>query len=315
MKVLCPEKPRPRWMCGNATLTIVLSSTTMSWDVRMTNRNRDGLARRRPKFGEPPAGGGELKTRRGSLSEVRGIDIDLSAGNLSKRKLPPISIRRVPPLCNSTLKFETVKQVTSLQRTPAGDELSVEEVVDETARPMRADARRNNERLLEAARTVFAKYGGEASMEAIAREAGVGVGTLYRHFPKRIDVVEAVYRTDVDELAATAEQAVRELEPLEGLVTWLRAFLRYARGKRTFLNELHEAFEKNPELKVSARERIDQAAELVLHNAQEAGSVRSDLDGPDLMQLIGPMCTSATLSQDQGERLLAMILDGLRQPS
>ncbi|HLY84538.1 MAG TPA: helix-turn-helix domain-containing protein, partial [Acidimicrobiales bacterium] len=79
---------------------------------------------------------------------------------------------------------------------------------------MRADAKRNYELLVSAARDVFAAEGSDASMEAIARKAGVGVGTLYRHFPKRIDVVEAVYRGDVDELVATAEQAVAELEPL-----------------------------------------------------------------------------------------------------
>src|SRR3984885_5766452 len=131
-------------------------------------------------------------------------------------------------------------------------------------RPMRADARRNYERLVVAARDVFAKYGGEASMEAIAKQAGVGVGTLYRHFPKRIDIVEAVYRTDVDELVRAAEDAGVNLEPWPGLVSWLRAFVRYAQGKRTFLNELHEAFEKNPQLRVGSRERIDSAMSSVL---------------------------------------------------
>ena len=184
----------------------------------------------------------------------------------------------------------------------------------EAARVMRSDARRNNDRLVVAAREVFAKYGGGASMEAIAKQAGVGVGTLYRHFPKRIDIVEAVYRTDVDELVRTAEDAVTDQEPWPGLVSWLKAFVRYAQGKRTFLNELHEAFEKNPQLRVGSRERIDTALDTVLGRAQRAGVVRTDIDGSDLMQLIGPMCTSATLTEGQGERLLAMILDGLRRP-
>ena len=113
---------------------------------------------------------------------------------------------------------------------------------------MRADARRNYERLVAAAREVFAQEGGGASMEAIARRAGVGVGTLYRHFPKRIDVVEAVYRTDVDNLVQTAEQVSAELEPWPAVVAFLEAFVRYAQGKRTFLNELREAFDKNPDL-------------------------------------------------------------------
>ncbi|MGA2835121.1 MAG: TetR/AcrR family transcriptional regulator [Acidimicrobiales bacterium] len=185
----------------------------------------------------------------------------------------------------------------------------------EPARPMRADARRNYERLVAAARTVFAQQGGGASMDAIAKEAGVGVGTLYRHFPKRIDVVEAVYREDVDQLVDAAERYASEWEPWPALVAWLEAFVNYAIGKRRFLSELHEAFEKNPELKSSARERIEGALTVVLARAQEAGLVRADLDGPDLMQLLGSMCMSATLTPEQSTRLLAVILDGLHPPA
>ncbi len=186
---------------------------------------------------------------------------------------------------------------------------------DVTARPMRADAKRNYERLVTAARAVFAHEGGGASMEAIAKEAGVGVGTLYRHFPKRIDVVEAVYREDVDELTTVAESAVAELEPWPALVAWLEAFVRYAIGKKRFLNELHEAFEKNPDLRVASREHIVSALSIVLTRAQEAGVVRTDVDAPDLMQLLGSMCMSATLTPDQSTRLLVMIEDGLRPQS
>ena len=149
-------------------------------------------------------------------------------------------------------------------------------------------------------------------MEAIAREAGVGVGTLYRHFPKRIDLVEAVYRTDVDRLVHTAQEAVTDLEPWPAVVTFLEAFVRYAQGKRTFLNELREAFDKNPGLRLDMLERIQGAMQDVVGRAQEAGVVRTDVSGPDLMQLVGPMCTNATLSEEQSRRLLAMILDGLR---
>jgi AcrR family transcriptional regulator len=180
---------------------------------------------------------------------------------------------------------------------------------------MRADARRNYERLVAAAREVFARDGGEASMEAIARQAGVGVGTLYRHFPKRIDVVEAVYRTDVDNLVNTAEQVTTDLEPWPAVVAFLEAFVRYAQGKRTFLNELREAFDKNPDLRLDMLERVHQAMQLVIGRAQRAGVVRSDVSGPDLMQLVGPMCTNATLSEEQSKRLLDVILDGLGKQS
>ena len=200
------------------------------------------------------------------------------------------------------------------------DPMNSDNVVEEDAaaggatggKSMRADARRNYERLVVAAREVFAEQGGGAAMEAIAKQAGVGVGTLYRHFPKRIDVVEAVYRTDVDELVTAAERAVSELQPLDALHAWMDAFLTYSRSKRTLLQELREAFDKNPDLRLALRERIEEAASLVITHAQQAGVVRMDVSGADLMQLIGPMCTSATLSEGQGERLMAMVLDGLR---
>jgi AcrR family transcriptional regulator len=197
--------------------------------------------------------------------------------------------------------------MTETDRQVQGDEAHDE------GRPMRADARRNYERLVAAAKEVFAAHGGDASMEAIARQAGVGIGTLYRHFPKRIDIVEAVYRADVDVLVQAAEAAAA-LDPWEGLVSYLEAFVRYAFGKRTILNELHEAFEKHPELKLASRERIEQAMGVVIARAQQAGVARADVDGADVMQLVGPMCTSATLGIEQGPRLLAMILDGLRPP-
>lgn len=182
-------------------------------------------------------------------------------------------------------------------------------------RPLRADARRNYERLVDAARKVFADQGGGASMESIAKQAGVGVGTLYRHFPRRIDVVEAVYRDDVDTLVGSADRGMTELEPWEALEAWLRAYVDYGRAKRTFLNELHEAFEKNPDLKPASRERIIAACERVVKRAQEAGVARTDINGEDLMQLVSPMCMNGTLEADQGGRLLNMILDGLHTPT
>ena len=191
-------------------------------------------------------------------------------------------------------------------------EASVDE--ERAGRSMRADARRNYDNLVVAARKVFADQGGGASMEAIAKQAGVGVGTLYRHFPKRIDIVEAVYRDDVEVLVGSAERGLTDLEPWAALEAWLRAYVDYGRSKRTFLNELHEAFEKNPDLKPASRDRIWDACERVLRRAQEAGEARRDIDGADLMQLVSPMCMNGTLTADQGDRLLAMVLDGLRPP-
>ena len=181
------------------------------------------------------------------------------------------------------------------------------------ARPMRADARRNYERLLAAGRSLLAERGSEVSMEEIAKAADVGVGTLYRHFPRRIDLVEAVYREDVDGLVTLAGRLADTAEPWDGLVQWLQAFVRYAQSKRVFLTELHEAFEKNPGFKLDSREKIGTAAATVLVRAQQAGVARTDIDEADLMQLVGGMCMARGASLPQNERLLSLVLDGVRR--
>ncbi len=178
-------------------------------------------------------------------------------------------------------------------------------------RPMRADARRNYARLVEAAREAFSARGSEASIEEIAKRADVGVGTLYRHFPRRINLVEAVYREDVDSLVSLADQASDQLEPWDALVAWLEGFVRYAQTKRTFLTELHEAFEKNPTLALTSREKMRGAAGTVLVRAQQAGVARSDLDAADLMQLVGGMCMARNATLSQNQRLLTLVLDGI----
>jgi AcrR family transcriptional regulator len=179
---------------------------------------------------------------------------------------------------------------------------------------MRADAKRNYDLLVDTARKVFADQGSDASMEAVAKQAGVGVGTLYRHFPKRIDLVEAVWREDVDTLVDSVHDGLADLPPWEALEAWLRSYVEYARAKRFFINELHEAFEKQPDLKSETRDRIQNAASHVLSRAQEAGLARTDIDAMDLMQLISPMCTTPTFELNQAERLITLVLDGLRMP-
>jgi AcrR family transcriptional regulator len=185
----------------------------------------------------------------------------------------------------------------------------------ESERPMRADARRNRELLVAAAREVFAEQGVSASMEAIARKAGVGVGTLYRHFPTRLDVVEAVYEDDVQELTDAAQRLVSTLEPGPAVNAFFDAFLHYAQTKRTLLTELRQAFEKNPAFRSRNRERIDAAFDLVIDRAKNAGAIRHDVSGSDITQLLGPICTNESLSTDQTKRLMGMILDGLRVTS
>src|SRR3954447_3904981 len=181
---------------------------------------------------------------------------------------------------------------------------------DPGLRPMRADASRNRARLVEAARAAFTARGSNATVEEMAKTADVGVGTLYRHFPRRIDLVEAVYREDVDGLVALAEEQSTVTDPWDALRTWLVGFVRYAQSKRTFLTELHEAFEKNPDLALDSREKIGRAAGMVLARAQQAGVARDDVDQRDLMQLVGGMCMARGATLEQNERLLTLVLDG-----
>lgn len=183
---------------------------------------------------------------------------------------------------------------------------------DAPVRAKRADARRNRELLVAAARRVFAARGSDTAMEEIAREAGVGIGTLYRNFARRIDLVEAVYREDVTGLVDAAERLSATLQPWPALEAWLGEFLRYAAAKRTFLTELHEAFERVPDLAVDSRARIAGAAGLVLSGAQRAGVARTDLDAPDLMQLVGGLCMAKSSDLARNQRLLALVLDGIR---
>jgi len=185
----------------------------------------------------------------------------------------------------------------------------------DTGRPLRADARRNRERLVAAAREIFTEQGSGASMEAIAKQAGVGVGTLYRHFPNRLDIVEAVYETDVQELADAAQRVVVQLEPWDAVVAFFDAFMRYAQTKQALLAELQQSFEKNPDLKSHARELINSSFDLVIDRAKHAGVVRDDVDGSDLTQLVSPICTNASVPPEQTRRLIGILLDGLKVTS
>ena len=189
---------------------------------------------------------------------------------------------------------------------------SPEAVTGEVERPKRADARRNRELLIEAARTVFSTQGAGAPMEAIAKQAGVGVGTLYRHFPNRLDLVEAVYESDVQELAATARRVVAELEPGAAVDAFFDAFVRYAQTKQALLGELQQSFEKHPDLRSRCREQIESSFDMVIEHAKQAGAIRNDISGSDVMQLTAPVCTNSSISAEQSQRLVGMILDGLR---
>ncbi|GAA1018199.1 TetR family transcriptional regulator [Acrocarpospora pleiomorpha] len=174
-------------------------------------------------------------------------------------------------------------------------------------RPHRADARRNFDALLSAAREAFAEKGAEASLEDIARRAGVGIGTLYRNFPTRQDLFESVYVGEVEDLCAAAKQ-VAELPPWEALVTWLRRFVAYVATKRA----IYEALNRESEMFRTCRVAMYGAGEPLLTRAQQAGEARADASFDDVLRLVSGITAGAFADEEQRERVLGIALDGVR---
>jgi AcrR family transcriptional regulator len=164
-------------------------------------------------------------------------------------------------------------------------------------RPQRADARRNFDALLAAAREVFADQGTDASLEDIARRAGVGIGTLYRNFPTRRDLFESVYIGEVEDLCAAAG-ALADQPPWEALVGWLRRFVTYVTAKRA----LAEALNHDSDVFRSP----------LLERAQAAGEARTDIDFDDVVRLISGITSGGFVDEEQRDRVLQIALDGLR---
>lgn len=180
-------------------------------------------------------------------------------------------------------------------------------------RPMRADARRNYERLLAAARAAFLEHGADASLEDIARRAGVGIGTLYRHFPTRQALQEAVYRDEVESIAAKAYELCETMPPGDALAAWMHAFAGYVAGKRGLIQTLKAVIDRDSELFARCHDEIRAAAARVLGAAQEAGTARADLTVPDLLKLIHALSLATEhAGPDDAERLLSFLLDGVR---
>src|SRR5246500_1947472 len=146
-----------------------------------------------------------------------------------------------------------------------------------TLRRPRADAVRNRERVLEAAKTVFSAGGPDASLEAVAKRAGVGIGTLYRHFPTREALFEAVYRREVEQLAELAEQLKTEAEPAEALHRWLRSNVEFVATKKGMAAALALAAHGMSELYAYSADRLTKAIGGLLDRAIAAGDIRSDI--------------------------------------
>ncbi|MGI9008548.1 MAG: TetR/AcrR family transcriptional regulator [Streptosporangiaceae bacterium] len=181
---------------------------------------------------------------------------------------------------------------------------------------MRADARRNYGKLLAAAAAAFAEHGADdVSLEQVAKRAGVGIGTLYRHFPTRQALLEAVYRDQVEGLRARADELIATKPPAEALATWLRDLLDFGRTKRVLTSALLTTVTRDSEVMTSSSGIVRGAASDILARAQQAGAVRADADPADLMRLVHAISMTTEWAGDdneQADRLLALVLDGLR---
>ena len=178
-------------------------------------------------------------------------------------------------------------------------------------RPKRADARRNYDKLIAAAGDVFAEQGTSASLEEVARRAGVGIGTLYRHFPNRQDLLEAVYVEEVEALCQSADD-LSDLPPWEALTGWLHRFVGYVGRKQALAAELLNYLDPDAELFTGCRTAFYAAGEPLLRRAQEAGAARPDVDMADVIQMVGGIAKNQTSTPEQIERILDLALDGLR---
>jgi AcrR family transcriptional regulator len=191
--------------------------------------------------------------------------------------------------------------------------MSTTEATDQfvQARPKRADARRNYEKVVAAAREAFAEGGTATSLEEIARRAHVGIGTLYRHFPNRQALLEAVYVDEVEGLCRSAAD-LAELPPWEALVGWLHRFVAYLATKQALAQELLNYVDRDAELFQSCRAALWAAGGPLLERAQQARVVRGDTDLSEVIQMVGGIAKIPSTGPEQIDHILDIALDGLR---
>jgi AcrR family transcriptional regulator len=181
-------------------------------------------------------------------------------------------------------------------------------------RPLRADAQRNREKLLTTAVAAFAERGTEASLEDIARQAGVGIGTLYRHFPTRDALMEAVYRHQVELLCDAADDLLATKGADEALSLWMERFVEHVATKRGMAMALKAVVGKDSELFAYCHGRIRSSVTMLLTAAVDSGAIRSDVEAVDLLKALSGICMVSDQPgwQEQARRLVNLLHDGLR---
>jgi AcrR family transcriptional regulator len=182
-------------------------------------------------------------------------------------------------------------------------------------RKPRADAIRNRERVLEAAKAVFSQGGPEASLETVAKRAGVGIGTLYRHFPTREALYEAVYRHEVEQLVELAKHLEAETAPVEALRRWLQAGVEFMATKKGMATALAMAAQGSPDLVAYSLDRLTRALGQLLQRAAATGEIRADIGPEDLFRTLVGMCYAHDRPGWQANvlRLVDVFIDGLRR--
>jgi AcrR family transcriptional regulator len=176
--------------------------------------------------------------------------------------------------------------------------------------PKRADARRNYERILMAARAAFAEGGQATALEEIARRAGVGIGTLYRHFPNRQVLLETLYINEVDAVCRSASQ--REHDPWKALSGWCEGLIGYLCTKRALAHELLNYLDEDAALFQECRRTVFAAGEPLLKRAQHAGVVRPDVEFSDVLQMLAGISRMPVNDPAQVKHVVRIALDGLR---
>jgi AcrR family transcriptional regulator len=178
-------------------------------------------------------------------------------------------------------------------------------------RPKRADARRNYDKILAAARDAFAEGGEATALEEIARRAGVGIGTLYRHFPNRQALLEAVYVDEVENVCRSAAE-LGDMPPWEGFAAWAHRLVGYLATKQALAHELLEYMDREAPLFQSCRTSLFTAGEPLLARAQAADVVRPDTDLAEIIHMLGGIAKIPAADPAQIEHILGIALDGLR---
>ena len=178
-----------------------------------------------------------------------------------------------------------------------------------TVRKPRTDALRNRERILEVAKAAFTRQGANASLEEIAKQAGVGAGTLYRHFPTRDELIEGVYRNEVGKLAAAAARFAETMSPLEALRAWMLLLVEYIASKHIIAPALNTIAGGPSRLHEGSRSLIQGAIDVLVKRAKRSGDLRRDLDAYDLLRaLIGVSHVGSGADWQQSARRLVDIL-------